>query len=103
MNDVVFNDLRWPIEETCQAIWDVLQDHGRIKWKQTFWDLEKALDVANQDVMYKFNMAWEVKGLVMTQSNLVVMWKVTRHMGLISWVPLGLRWLYQDDSILVPF
>lgn len=44
MNDVVFNDLRWPIEETCQAIWDVLQDHGRIKWKQTFWDLEKALD-----------------------------------------------------------
>ena len=42
------------------------------------------MNIANQDVMYKFNMAWEVKGLVMTQSNLVVMWKVTRHMGLIS-------------------
>ena len=33
-----------------------------------------------------------VKGLIVTRNNLVVMWKVRRKMGIISWFPLGLRW-----------
>ena len=45
-NDMVFNSLQWPIEKTCQAIWDALQDYGRIEWKRTLECLEKTLDVA---------------------------------------------------------
>jgi hypothetical protein len=65
--------------------------------------LDKALDIAYQDVINQFDLAWGVKGLVMTQSNSMVTWKVRRHMGLISRVPLGLRLLYQGGCILVPF
>ena len=43
---MVFNNLQWPIEKTCQIIWDALQDYGRNEWKQTLKDLEEAMDVA---------------------------------------------------------
>ena len=38
--DMVFNNMQWPIEKTCQVIWDALHDCGRIEWKQTLVDLE---------------------------------------------------------------
>ena len=59
-----------------QVIWDTLQDYGGIEWKHTLPDLEKALDVAYQDVFKEFDVIWGVEGLIMTQSNLVVTWKV---------------------------
>ena len=82
-NDLVFNILQWHVEKTCQVIWDALQDYGRIEWKQTLLHLEKALDVAYQDVLKEFDLTWGVKGLIMTRSNLVVTWKVRPHMGII--------------------
>ena len=60
------------VEKTHQVIWDALQDYGRIEWKQTFSDLEKALGVAYHDVLSEFDSIWGVKGLIVTRSNLVV-------------------------------
>ena len=52
--------------------------YGRIKWKWTLLDLEKALDMANQDVLNEFDLTLEegggIKGLTATRNNLVVMW-----------------------------
>ena len=45
--------MQWPIEKTRQVIWDSLQYYGRIEWKRTMRDLEKALDVAYHDVLKK--------------------------------------------------
>ena len=68
-----FNNLQWPIEKTCQVIWDALHDYVRIEWKQTFMYLEKAPNVAYQDILYEFNLTGGgVKGLIVTRSNLVV-------------------------------
>ena len=50
-NDMFFNNMQWPIEKTRQVIWDSLQYYGRIEWKRTMRDLEKALDVAYHDVL----------------------------------------------------
>ena len=35
-NDLVLNNLQWPIEKTRQVIWDALHDYGRIelKWER---------------------------------------------------------------------
>ena len=55
-NDTVFNTLKWPIEKIRQVIWDALQDYGRIEWQHTLLDLEKALDVADQYVLNKFDL-----------------------------------------------
>jgi hypothetical protein len=74
-NDLIFNKLQWPIEKTSQIIWDALQDYGRIEWKWTLRDLEKAPDVAYHDILDKFDLIWGVKGLIVTRSNLVVTWK----------------------------
>ena len=41
------------------------------------------------------NSIWGVKGLIVTWSNLVIMWKVRLHMGIIFLFPLGLRWFSQ--------
>jgi hypothetical protein len=40
-----FNNMQWPIEKTHQVTWNALHDYGRIEWKQTLRDLEKAPDV----------------------------------------------------------
>jgi hypothetical protein len=69
---MLFNTFQWPVEKTQQVIWNALQDYGRIEWKWTLLDLEKAPYVANQDVLNGFHLTWGVKGLIMTQSNLVV-------------------------------
>ena len=68
---MVFNSLQWPIEKTHQVIWDALPDYDRIEWKDSFSDLEKAPDVAYQDILKEFDSIWGVKGLVVTRSNLV--------------------------------
>lgn len=81
---MVFNDVQWPIEKTHQAIWDVLQDYSRIEWKRTLLDLEKAPDVAYQDILEELDLIWGGKGLIVTRSNLVVTWKVGPQMGIIS-------------------
>ena len=72
------------VGKTHQVIWDALQDYGRIELKQTLSDLEKALDVAYQDVLSEFDLTWGVKGLIMIRSNLVVTRKVRPHMGIVS-------------------
>jgi hypothetical protein len=71
-NDLVFNALQWPIEKAHQVTWDALQDYGRIKWNRTLLDLEKAPDVAYQDVRKEFDSIWGVKGLIMISSNSVL-------------------------------
>lgn len=101
-NDLVFNDLQWPVEKTRQVMWDVLQDYGRIECKRTLSDLEDAPAVAYQDFLNKFDSTLGVKGLIMTHSNLVVTWKVdpNGHYFLISLqLALDLPW---GGCILVP-
>jgi hypothetical protein len=74
-NDSIFNNMQWVIEKTRQVIWDALQYYARIEWKRTMRDLEEALDVAyDHDVLTEFVSTWGVTNLIMTQSNLVVMW-----------------------------
>ena len=65
-----------PLRKTHQVIWDTLEDYGRIEWQQSLSDLEKASDIACQDVLNKFDAIWGVKGLIVTCSNFVVTWKV---------------------------
>jgi hypothetical protein len=44
----------WLIEKTCQVFRDVLQSYGKIEWKGTLSDLEKAPDATYQDVLNEF-------------------------------------------------
>jgi hypothetical protein len=60
------------MEKTHQVIWDALHDYDMIEWQQTLSDLEKALDIAYQDVLNEVDLIWGVKVLIMTRSNLVV-------------------------------
>ena len=60
-------------------------------------DLEKAPDVAYQDILKKFDLTWGVKGLIMTWSNLVVTWKDRPYISIIS---CGLRWVALVGCIL---
>ena len=53
-NDEIFVKVQWPIEKTPRIIWDALQDYGRIEWKRMLKDLEKAPDVAYQDILKDF-------------------------------------------------
>jgi hypothetical protein len=76
--------LQWPIKKARLVIWDALQNYDRIEWKQTLTELEKAPNMAYQDVLNEFDSTWVVKGLIMTYNNVVVMWKVSPHMGFIS-------------------
>ena len=75
---------RGPIEKTREAIWDALHDYGRIEWQWSLADLEKAPDVAYQDVLSEFDSTWKFKGLIMTRSKLVATWKARCKMGIIS-------------------
>ena len=83
--------MQWPIEKTRQIVWDALQGYGRIEWKRMLRDLEKTPNMAYHDILNKFDLTWGVKGLIMTQSNLVITWKDRTHMSIISWFPLGLH------------
>lgn len=74
-----------------------------VAWKRTLTDLEKAPDVAYQDILNEFGSTLRVKGLIVTRRNLVVKWKVRSHLGIISWFPLGVHWFSWDSCVLVPF
>ena len=60
-----------------------MKDHGWIEWKRTLSDLKKTMYVAYQDVRNEFDSTWEVKGLIVAWSNLVVTWKVRPHMCIV--------------------
>jgi hypothetical protein len=47
----MFNSLQWPIEKTLKVIWDALHDYSYMEWQHALVDLEKAMDVAYQDVL----------------------------------------------------
>ena len=100
---MVFNALQQPIEKTHQVIWDTLHVYGRIEWQQTLLDFKKVLYIAYQDVLNEFDSMWGVKGLIVTCSNLVVMWKVRPWMDIISQFPLGFALVLQRWLYLVPF
>ena len=38
-----------------------MYDYGRVEWKRTLGDLEKAPDVVDQDVLDEFDSTWGVK------------------------------------------
>lgn len=76
--------MQWPIKKTCQEILIALQDYSRIEWKRTLSDLDKASFVVYQDVLNEFDSTREVRGLIVTWSNLDVTWKARPHMGIIS-------------------
>ena len=63
-NELVFNALQWTIEKMHKMNWDALHDYGRIEWQRTLSDLEKAHDVAYQDVINKFDVIWGAKVLL---------------------------------------
>ena len=63
-NDLDFNALQWPLEKTRKIIWNALQDYGKIEWQWTLSDLEKAMDVAYQDVLNEFDSIWVSKVLL---------------------------------------
>ena len=52
--------------------------------EKTLEDLERAPNMAYHDTLNEFDLTWGVKGLVVTQSNLVVNWKVMPQMNTIS-------------------
>ena len=89
--DLVFNNLQWPVEKTQQVAWDTLHDYGRIECKQTLEDLEKALDVAYQDILNEFDKTWGVKNVIVTHSNLVVTWMDRPQINIIYRFSLGPR------------
>ena len=76
--------MQWPVEKTCQVIWDALQDYGRIEWKRTFNDLEEGPDVAYQDVLKEFDTTWGVKNLIVTWNNSAVTWMDKPQMNISS-------------------
>ena len=62
-------------------------------------DLEKALDVAYQDVLNAFNSILGVKGLIMTHNNLEVTWKVRPQTNIVFSFPLRLHWFSRGDCV----
>lgn len=101
--DLMFNNLQWPIKKSQQVIWGILQDFDRIKWKRTLMNPEEAPNMAYHNILNEFSSTRGVKGFIVTHSNLVVMWKVRPHMGIIFWFPLGVCWLCHGDCIFIPF
>ena len=101
-----FDTLVWSL-----MIWnDPLRKHVKpfgmlckIEWKRILSDLGKAPDVVYQDILNEFDSTWGVKGLIVTQSNPVITWKVRPQMGISSWFPLSLRWSSPSGCSLVPF
>ena len=66
-------------------------------------DLEKAFDVAYQDVLNEFDSILGVKGLIMTHNNLEVTWKIRPQTHIISSFPLGLHWFSPGDCVFDSF
>ena len=80
-----------------------LSSANNMIWFSWSWIWKKTPNVAYHDILIEFNSTWGVKGLIVTQSNLVVTWKVRPQMGIISWLSLGLRWFARVGCILVMF
>lgn len=80
----MFNAIQYLMEKTYQVVWDSLLDQGRLDSQQTVSNLEKALDVAYEDVFRGSDSIWCVKGLLVTKSILVVTWKIGPQIGIIS-------------------
>lgn len=72
------------MEKTHQVVWDSLIDYGSLEWQSTLQDSKKAMDIAYEDVLRKFDKVWCVKGFTITCSNLVTTCKVRPHMSIIS-------------------
>lgn len=65
-------------------------------------ELEKAMDIAYQDILKELDLIWDAKGLIMTCSNLVVTWKVRPQMPILSLFSLRLHWFSWGGCILIP-
>ena len=63
---------------------DALLDYGQFEWQDMLKDLQKAPNVAYQDVLDELDSVWCVKGLIIIHSNLMVAWKDRPPMGIIS-------------------
>ena len=83
-NDLVFISFQWYVEKTHQVVWDSMLGYGRLECQCTLLDLNKASDVAYEDVLNEFDSVWCVKGLIVTHIDIVVTWKVRPQMGTIS-------------------
>ena len=91
---------------------DILEENVDVNWHSfsvfekrhvTLKDLEKAEDVAYQDILKKFDLTWGVKGFIVTHSNLVITWKDRPQMSIISWFSIGLRQFDRASRILDSF
>jgi hypothetical protein len=78
--------LRWYFRRKCR---------GRLTFIFCLWktscDVQgfgKSPDIAYQHIPKKLDLTWGVKGLIVTRSNLVVTWKDSPQMSIISWSPL---------------
>lgn len=60
------------MEKTHKVVWGSLLDYGRLEWQWTRMKLEKALDIAYEDVLKEFDYVWCVEGPSVPCSNLVV-------------------------------
>ena len=63
--------------------------YGRIEWQRILKALERARDVAYDNVLRVSDKVWCVKGLIITRNNLVVSWKTRPRMGIITQCPVG--------------
>ena len=65
-------------------MWDSMIDYGRLEWQCIMQDLDKFLNIVYEGVFREFDKVWDVNGLIVTHSNLVVTWKVMPLVGIIS-------------------
>ena len=91
---------------------DILEENVDVNWHSfsvfekrhvTLKDLEKAEDVAYQDILKKIVLTWGAKGFIVTDSNLVITWKDRPQMSIISWFSIGLRQFDRPSRILDSF
>ena len=53
-------------------LWDSFIDYDTLEWQRTLQDLDKAPDIAYENVLSSFDKDWCVKGLIVTHKDLVV-------------------------------
>ena len=57
-NDLISNSTQWHVEKTYQVVWDSLFDYGRLECQHILQDLEKTLDIVDNDVLRLFDKVW---------------------------------------------
>lgn len=83
-----------------------LLDYGTFEWQRTPHDLEKVPNVAYDNVLNDFDLVWCLKGLIVTRTNLLVIWKMKPRMSIISWAPwfcIGSLWGGCISSLAIDF